>query len=276
VAIWFGTSVSAREIIRERPVYRRERMVNLGILPYVGSKLFVIGIIVGFQCLMLFVPLKLFDLIGLMPMPGEKGGLPQFSAMLLTAAVGVSLGLLISALVRTSQMATSLVPLVLIPQILFSGLVGVPTGIYKVASLSVPAAWSFDTMKRFSTLDTLEQDGAEPNGASGGLGLYKYTETENDKIIANARKSLDDYQNDVRKKFEQYQDQVRNGQNPPTPMPDEPPAIPAAKKIPHDLSHYITFLHPWMNEVLNQIVLMLMFGMMVIVTLIVLRLQDVG
>ena len=276
VAIWFGTSVSAREIIRERPVYRRERMVNLGILPYVGSKLFVIGIIVGFQCLMLFVPLKLFDLIGLMPMPGEKGGLPQFSAMLLTAAVGVSLGLLISALVRTSQMATSLVPLVLIPQILFSGLVGVPTGIYKVASLAVPAAWSFDTMKRFSTLDTLEQDGAEPNGASGGLGLYKYTETENDKIIANARKSLDDYQNDVRKKFEQYQDQVRNGQNPPTPMPDEPPAIPAAKKIPHDLSHYITFLHPWMNEVLNQIVLMLMFGVMVIVTLIVLRLQDVG
>ena len=276
VAIWFGTSVSAREIIRERPVYRRERMVNLGILPYVGSKLFVIGIIVGVQCLMLFVPLKLFDLIGLMSMPGEKGGLPQFSAMLLTAAVGVSLGLLISALVRTSQMATSLVPLVLIPQILFSGLVGVPTGIYKVASLAVPAAWSFDTMKRFSTLDTLEEDGAEPNGASGGLGLYKYTETENDKIIANARKSLDDYQNDVRKKFEQYQEQVRNGQNPPPPSPDEPPAIPAAKKIPHDLSHYITFLHPWMNEVLNQIVLMLMFGMMVIVTLIVLRLQDVG
>ncbi|HTK38136.1 MAG TPA: FHA domain-containing protein [Pyrinomonadaceae bacterium] len=276
VAIWFGTSVSAREIIRERPVYRRERMVNLGILPYVGSKLFVIGIIVGVQCLMLFVPLKLFDLVGLMPMPGEKGGLPQFSVMLLTAAVGVSLGLLISALVRTSQMATSLVPLVLIPQILFSGLVGVPTGIYKVATLAVPAAWSFDTMKRYSTLDTLEEDGAEPNGASGGLGLYKYTETENDKIIANARKSLDDYQNDVRKKFEQYQDQVRNGQNPPPPSPDEPPAIPAAKKIPHDLSHYITFLHPWMNEVLTQVVLMLMFGMMVIITLIVLRLQDIG
>src|SRR5690606_32463362 len=26
VAVWFGTSVSAREIIRERPVYKRERM----------------------------------------------------------------------------------------------------------------------------------------------------------------------------------------------------------------------------------------------------------
>ena len=46
VAIWFGTSVAAREIIRERPVFRRERMVNLGILPYLGSKLLVIGLIV--------------------------------------------------------------------------------------------------------------------------------------------------------------------------------------------------------------------------------------
>ena len=275
VAIWFGTSVSAREIIRERPVYRRERMVNLGILPYLGSKLFVIGIIVSIQCLMLFVPLKIFDLVGLMAMPGERGGLPQLSVMLVTAAVGIALGLLISALVRTSQMATSLVPLVLIPQILLSGLVGVPTGVYKAATMAIPAAWSFDTMKRFSTLDTLEPEGAEPSGSTNGLGLYKYTETENDKIIQDARKSLDDYQKDVRDKFQQYQEQIKNGQSPAPPMPDEPPAIPAAKKIPNDLSHYITFLHPWMNEVLNQIVLMLMFGIMVIATLTVLRLQDV-
>src|SRR5262249_31623949 len=155
----------------------------LGILPYLLSKLFILGIIVSIQCLMLFVPLKFLDLIGLMPMPGEWGGLPQLGAMLLTAAVGITLGLFISALVRTSEMATSLVPLILIPQILFSGLVGVPSGIYKVVSLTMPAAWSFDTIKRFSTLDTLEPEGAELNGRTGGLGLYKYTETENEKII---------------------------------------------------------------------------------------------
>jgi hypothetical protein len=28
VAVWFGTSVSAREIVRERPVFERERMVQ--------------------------------------------------------------------------------------------------------------------------------------------------------------------------------------------------------------------------------------------------------
>ncbi|HLM59546.1 MAG TPA: ATP-binding cassette domain-containing protein, partial [Pyrinomonadaceae bacterium] len=168
VAVWFGTSVSAREIIRERAVYNRERMVNLGLIPYLSSKLFVLGIIVGVQCSMLFLPLKFLDLVGLMPMPGELLGIPQFWAMLLTAGVGIALGLLISALVKTSEMATSLVPLILIPQILFSGLVGVPTGINKVAGLVMPATWSFDTMKRFSTLDTLEEEGAEADGKTKG------------------------------------------------------------------------------------------------------------
>src|SRR5207249_9543036 len=46
VSIWFVTSVASREIIRERAVYTRERMVNLRLLPYVGSKLFVLALIV--------------------------------------------------------------------------------------------------------------------------------------------------------------------------------------------------------------------------------------
>jgi len=276
VAIWFGTSVAAREIIRERPVFRRERMVNLGILPYIGSKLLIIGIIVMVQCLLLFVPLKILDLLNIMPMPGEMFGLPQLWAMLLTAGVGVALGLFVSALVRTSEMATSLVPLILIPQILFSGLVGVPSSVNKIIGLTMPAAWSFDTMKRFSTLDTLEPEGAEPNGVTQGKGLYKFTREENDKIVNNARKSIEDYKKDAEAKFREYDEQVRSGMTPAIPHPNEPAAIPPPKTIPEDLSAYIVFLNPWMNEVLNQLVLMLMFGILVIITVIVLRLQDVG
>src|SRR5690606_6424743 len=145
VAVWFGTSVSAREIVRERPIYIRERMFNLGILPYLLSKLTVLGIIVAVQCFLFFVPLKVLDLAGLMFMPGELFGIPQFSAMLLTAAVGVAAGSLVSALVRTEEMATSLVPLILIPQLLFSGLAGVPNLPTKVVSMAMPGAWSFDT-----------------------------------------------------------------------------------------------------------------------------------
>jgi hypothetical protein len=173
-------------------------------------------------------------------------------------------------------MATSLVPLILIPQILFSGLVGVPSSVNKIIGLTMPAAWSFDTMKRFSTLDTLEPEGAEPNGVTQGKGLYKFTREENDKIVNNARKSIEDYKKDAEAKFREYDEQVRSGMTPAIPHPIEPAAIPPPKTIPEDLSGYIVFLHPWMNEVLNQLVLMLMFGILVIITVIVLRLQDVG
>jgi len=43
---------------RERAVYARERMVNLRLLPYVSSKLFVLALIVSFQCVLLFGSLK--------------------------------------------------------------------------------------------------------------------------------------------------------------------------------------------------------------------------
>lgn len=276
IAVWFGISVSAREIVRERAVYKRERMVNLGLVPYIFSKLFVLGFVVGLQCLLLFLPLKFFDIMNLMPMPGEFFGVPQFWTMLLTAAVGIALGLLISALVKTSETATSLVPLVLIPQILFSGLVGVPHDLNKAIGLTMPAAWSFDTMKRFSALDTLEKEGADPNGKTNGLGLYKYIETENDKIIADAERELNDYKKNSQDKLETFAKDAQSGNAFFPPQPDQPPTIADTKKLPENLSKYVTFLHPWMNEILNQAVLMLMFGMLLIATLFVLRLQDGG
>ena len=224
--------------------------------------LVVLGFIVAVQCLLLFLPLKFFDLTGLMAMPGEYGGIAQLWAMLLTAGVGVALGLLISALVRTSEMATSLVPLLLIPQILFSGLVGVPTGINKVVGLTMPSAWSFDTMKRFSTLDTLEPEGADSSGPTKGLGLYRFIENENERILKRAQRDLEDYK---RMGGAQMQDPETG---------EDRLAVPEVKKIPEDLSGYVTFLHPWMNEVLNQLVLMLMFGMLVLAILIVLKVKD--
>ena len=33
VAVWFGTAVAAQETIREHPIYDRERMVNVGLVP---------------------------------------------------------------------------------------------------------------------------------------------------------------------------------------------------------------------------------------------------
>lgn len=275
-AIWFGTSVAAREIVRERPIYERERMVNLGILPYVSSKLFVLGLIVFIQIVLLFVPLKLFDLIGLMPMPGMFLGIPQFFTMIITAAVGITLGLFVSSVVKTSEMATSLIPLILIPQIIFSGLIGVPTGINRVVGLAMPATWSFDTMKRFSTLDTLEEEGALKNGKTNGKGLYKSIEAKNDQIIKDTKKKIKDHEKNVSDILEKKQERAANGEKVDFTDLPERPTVQNAEKIPEDLSHYITFLHPWMHELLNLLVLILMFFTLFIFTLIILRLQDIG
>jgi len=264
VAIWFGTSVSAREIVRESSIYKRERMFNLGIIPYLFSKLFVLGLIVFFQCVLLYLPLKFVHVVGLMPMPGFLYGIPQFWVMLLTAAVGIGTGLLVSSLVRTSRMATSLVPLILIPQILFAGLVGVPYGLNRVISMTVPAAWSFDTMKRFSTLETLEPEGAEQRDNTKGMGLYKFVESENEKALEKAKRDLDNLK------------QISGGDlQGSDPSIADQLVVPEIKKVPDDLSHYVTFLHPWMNEILNQFILVLMFWILTVCTLIVLRLKDI-
>ena len=52
-------------------------MVNLRLLPYVASKLFVLMLIVSIQCILLFGTLKLLDATTLMSLPGRFGGIPQ-------------------------------------------------------------------------------------------------------------------------------------------------------------------------------------------------------
>ena len=72
----------------------------------------------------------------------------------------------------------------------------------------MPATWSFDTMKRFSSLDTLEEEGAVK-----GRGLYTNIETENDKIIADAKRDLEEYKKDAEKKMNDFEKDLKSGKN---------------------------------------------------------------
>src|SRR5882724_3296636 len=283
VAIWFGTSVASREIIRERAVYTRERMVNMRLFPYVCSKLFVLSMIVSLQCLLLYGSLKFMHYAGLMSVPGWA--IPQVTIVLITAGVGIALGLLISAIVKTSEMATSMVPLILIPQILFSGLVGVPQNTARVISTVIPATWAFDGVKRFSTLDTLDEEGSDPDGDNKGRGLYKHIEDVNDQNISKARTDIDDYKKHSEDKLKDYEKEMKDyiagmqrgesGTQPPVPKLDKTPEVPAAQKIPEDLSNYINFKHPWGNIIIDPFVLLFMFFGLVLATIIALKSQDI-
>ncbi|MDX6306063.1 MAG: transport system ATP-binding/permease protein [Blastocatellia bacterium] len=283
VSIWFGTSVASREIIRERAVYTRERMVNLRLLPYVASKLFVLALIVSCQCLLLFGSLKFLHYSGLMNLPGWA--IPQLVVVMLTAMVGLALGLLVSAMVKTSEMATSLVPLILIPQILFSGLVGVPQSTAKVIGTLMPATWAFDGLKRWSRLDTLDEEGSDPDGENKGRGLYKHYEDLNDEHINSAKDDVANYKKDAEadskeyeRKMKDYIKDLQSGQQadqPAAPTLKPAPEVHPAEKIPEDLSGYVNFLHPWGNIVVDPLVLIVMFFSLVIATILTLRAQDI-
>ncbi len=120
VSVWFGTNNAAREIVKERNIYRRERRIGLKIAPYIFSKLVVQTILIIVQVLVLMLIVWL--VIGLNN-PTPEFLFYIFFTLLLTALGGVAMGLLISALTNNSDRATSFVPVVLIPQIIFSGAV---------------------------------------------------------------------------------------------------------------------------------------------------------
>ncbi|HKR60160.1 MAG TPA: ABC transporter permease, partial [Pyrinomonadaceae bacterium] len=254
VAIWFGTSVAAREIVKERPVFRRERMVNLKLLPYLGSKLVVLALIVGLQAILLFGTVKLLHFAGIMYLPGLLFGIPQLVVLALTGIVGIALGLFVSTIVKTSEVATSLVPLILIPQILFAGLTAVPTGISRLAGAVMPATWSFDEMKRLSTLDTLQPEGSKTDGENEGRGLLEYTKDVNKRNINDARRKAEEYSQRTTEAVENYQQKLRDASdprhrpglsgNPPAPLAIEsPPAIPEPHELSDNISNYVGFLH---------------------------------
>ncbi len=112
--LWFGCGNAAQEIVRELPMFRRERLIGLGRHEYLLAKFLTLARITVVQSLLLYGVMRAAVGIG-----GSVGW--QIAALAATAFASVGLGLAISAHSRTILQAVMLVPLVLIPQILFSG-----------------------------------------------------------------------------------------------------------------------------------------------------------
>lgn len=115
ISIWFGANNAVREIVSEAGIYVRERMVNLKIPSYVFSKFAVLAGIALIQCLLF---------VGVIVGAGrlESGNFLSLTLILyLTSLAGIATGLFLSALVNSTEKAMSILPLVLIPQLLLSG-----------------------------------------------------------------------------------------------------------------------------------------------------------
>jgi hypothetical protein len=105
---------SVEDIIRDRAVLQRERNLDVGIGYYVTAKFFTLCVFSALQC-------ALFVIVGNSILEVRGMFWEYFLWTFLTAVSGISLGLLVSALVPNSKTGAMLVPLILIPQLIFGG-----------------------------------------------------------------------------------------------------------------------------------------------------------
>lgn len=132
--ILFGVINACREVVKERSILERERLVNLGLGPYLLSKVLLLGLLGMVQAGVL--QLIVTSRIDLSLAPLDQLQLYGFLAG--ACLGGVLMGLLLSCLAESTEQAMSLVSVILILQIVLSGAFVKPEGMSgPIAFLSI-------------------------------------------------------------------------------------------------------------------------------------------
>ncbi|UJB68002.1 ATP-binding cassette domain-containing protein [Acaryochloris sp. 'Moss Beach'] len=139
-AMWVGFSSTSQTIVQEAQIYARERLVNLRLWSYLGSKVLIHAALAIVQVILV---LGVIQLSFNAPEPSLIGwGLGCGITTYLTLFASLSFGLMVSAFVNTSIQAASALPLILIPQIVFSGVLFDLEGIARFLSWLMISRWS--------------------------------------------------------------------------------------------------------------------------------------
>jgi ABC-type multidrug transport system ATPase subunit/pSer/pThr/pTyr-binding forkhead associated (FHA) protein len=168
-ALWFGCSNAAREIVAESAIYRRERMVGLGIPSYLGAKVTLLGALSAFQCLVLLMLAG-----GLCWIQASWFGL--LFSLFMASLVGSAIGLVVSAAARTAEVAAAVLPLVILPMVILGGVLlplpelpRSPVPMKAIAQL-MPSRWAFEALMlpEAESRDALDLDVQPPELAPPG------------------------------------------------------------------------------------------------------------
>lgn len=116
VAIFLGLTVAAEEINKDKKILARESFLNLSRTSYLFSKIAILFGISAIQSL-------LFVLIGNSILEIQDMFFPYWFAMFSTACVANLFGLNISSAFNSAKVIYIIVPLLIIPQLLFSGVI---------------------------------------------------------------------------------------------------------------------------------------------------------
>lgn len=132
-SVLLGLFASAYEVVKERSIYGRERMVNLSISAYLTSKFLVLGAFALLQGALLLGSLKLAGIA----LPSlDAVVLPTFAELYVTIVLAtmasLAMGLFISTITPTRNTVIYIVLLVLFFQMLLSG------GVFELSPITEP------------------------------------------------------------------------------------------------------------------------------------------
>ncbi|HND54245.1 MAG TPA: ATP-binding cassette domain-containing protein, partial [Pirellulaceae bacterium] len=138
---WFGCNNAAKEIVKERVIFSKELQVNLAVLAYYASKFLLQCGVAAVQALCLLLLVQ-----WCCELPGDFGW--QLAVLVAGAISGVAVGLFLSAAASSEEMALTLVPLALVPQIVLSDVFIELTGLsQRLGQMFATNYWIFGALR---------------------------------------------------------------------------------------------------------------------------------
>jgi ABC transport system ATP-binding/permease protein len=139
---WFGCNTAAKELVKERTIFHRERAMNLRIDAYLASKFTILTAVSVLQVSLLWGIVQ-----ARCGIPGSPAS--QWLTFVVLSIAGTAIGLLISTVARTEELATALVPMVVIPQIIMAGVIAPLSGAARgMAKSSITVYWAQQALER--------------------------------------------------------------------------------------------------------------------------------
>ena len=153
-AFWVGMLNAIQEICKERTILKREYMTGLSLGAYVSSKIIVLGILCLIQSVMIT---GVFSMLVGLPESGilTHPFLELLITTFITAVASAAMGLFVSSLFTNADRAMTVAPILLMPQILFSGLIFKLSGATEIVSWIAVCRWSIEGYGTTANLNDL-------------------------------------------------------------------------------------------------------------------------
>jgi ABC-type multidrug transport system ATPase subunit len=172
-AVFMGTALTIRDLISERPIFKREQAVGLSTTAYLMAKVSVYTVFAVVQSAIVTV-IALIGKGG--PTRGAvalgKPGFEIFVDIALTCVASAMLGLALSAIAKSNEQIMPLLVVAVMSQLVFSGGMIPVTGRIGLDQMSwaTPARWGFA-----SSASTIDLKALEPGPQIPNDGHWKHT-----------------------------------------------------------------------------------------------------